>query len=186
MKKSTQEYVTGIILGLLIGFLIFHKIVFGATVNSPEDAERAKAEAFLQEEGVGIPEEVEFWCEYYGQKYDICPEVIEAVCWVESRCVKTAQDPKKECKGLMQIKPACHKARMQRLNALNIFGTPENIHIGTDYLAELGGSEEIAVALSIYNGQSEAKIAEARNGKLSKYVTKVLAISSALERVHNK
>lgn len=183
MSDKAKEYLLGVLLGLMFSLLFFHKLAFGAPVD---DSEKARAEQYLDDEGVEIPEEVEFWAEYYGDRYDICPETIEAVCWVESRCIPTAQDPTKSCKGLMQVKPSCHKDRMARLNALNVFGIPDNIKIGTDYLAELGGSNEIAVALTLYNGQSDARVEAARKGELSGYVKKVLAISEALERVHGK
>lgn len=165
-KEKMMEYLTGIILGLLISLAIFAKIAFAA------------------EEEVVIPKEVEFWCEKYGAEYDIAPEVLEAVCWVESRCTPDAQSADKSCKGLMQIKPSCHQERMNRLGVRNIFGTWENIKVGADYLAELSQSEDIAVALTIYNGQSDAKVAAARKGEYSAYVKKILEISEELERQH--
>lgn len=139
------------------------------------------------EEVVEIPEEIQFWCEKYGKEYDICPEVIEAMCWVESRCQTTAQSPDKACKGLLQVKPACHQARMERLGVRNIFGTWENLKVGADYLAELKEDEEdIAVALARYNGQSADKIEKTRQGEYSGYVKKVLDIASDLERRNKK
>lgn len=184
MNRKKEEWLTGILIGLIIGFLLFCKVVFAQPINSPYDAQRA--ERYLSENAVEIPEDVEFWAEYYGERYQICPEVIEAVCWVESRCTPDAQDGSKACKGLMQIKPSCHQSRMQRLNVQNIFSIQGNIKVGTDYLAELGGSDEVAVALTIYNGQSDQSVDDARNGKLSSYVRKVLEVSEALERAHGK
>ena len=136
------------------------------------------------EEVVEIPEEIQFWCEKYGKEYDICPEVIEAMCWVESRCQTTAQSPDKSCKGLLQVKPGCHQARMERLGVRNIFGTWENLKVGTDYLAELAEDEpDIGIALMKYNGSSQEKIEKARNGgKLSSYATNILNIAAELER----
>lgn len=163
-----MEYLTGIILGLLISIAIFAKIAFAA------------------EEEVIIPKEIEFWCERYGEEYDIAPEILEAMCWVESRCTPDAQSPDKSCKGLMQIKPSCHQERMNRLGVRNIFGTWENIKVGADYLAELKQDEDIAVALAIYNGQSDSKIEAARKGQYSGYVKKILEISEELERNHAK
>lgn len=157
-----------------------------AAVNGPEDAEREKALSYLSENAVEIPEDVEYWAEYYGEQYDICPEVLEAVCWVESRCTQDAQSPDKSCKGLMQIHVNSHRARMEKCNVQNVFGVRENIKLGADYLAELQDTEDIAVSLAKYNGQSEASINEARKGKYAGYVKKVLTISEALERAHNK
>ena len=86
----------------------------------------------------------------------------------------------------MQIKPTCHKDRMIRLNARNVFDPANNVKIGTDYIAELMQDEDIATALTIYNGQSESRIEAARRGEYSSYVKQILKISEALERVHNK
>lgn len=178
MNRKTEEWLTGIALGLIIGILFFAKLAFGAPLEDPED--------YLEENSIEITEEVEFWAEYYGKKYGVCPETIEAVCWVESRCIPSVQSPDKECKGLMQIKPSCHTDRMIRLNARNVFDPANNIKIGTDYLAELMQDEDIATALTIYNGQSESRIEAARHGEYSSYVKQILKISEALERAHNK
>lgn len=184
-EDKAKEWLTGILIGIILIFLLAVKAI-AAPVNSPEDAEREKARQYLSANAVVIPEEVEFWSEYYGEQYDICPETIEAICWVESRCTPTAQDASKACKGLMQIKPTCHRDRMNRLDVQNIFGIRENIKVGTDYLAELGGTEDIAVSLAIYNGQSAQAIERTRQGEYTGYVKKVLTLSAALERDHGK
>lgn len=174
------------ILGLVAALTVSMSVPCFGAVNNPDDAEREKARIYLSEANVEIPEDVEFWCRYYGRRYGICPEILEAVCWVESRCIPSAQSDDKKCKGLMQIRPSCHQERMSKLNALNVFGVADNIKIGADYLAELGEKEDIAVVLTIYNGQSKAKIEKARNGEYSKYVKDILSISEALERMDNK
>ena len=171
---------------IIAGILMLIPTKAMAAVNGPDDAEREKALSYLSENAVEIPEDVEYWAEYYGEQYDICPEVLEAVCWVESRCTQDAQSPDKSCKGLMQIHVGSHRARMEKCNVQNVFGVRENIKLGADYLAELQDTEDIAVSLAKYNGQSEAAINEAREGKYTGYVKKVLTISEALERAHNK
>ena len=178
MSIEVKEILTGVVIGLVIDILLVTKAVFGAPVDEPEK--------YLEENDIEITDEVSFWSQYYGRKYNICPETIEAICWVESRCIPSAQSPDKSCKGLMQIKPSCHTERMIRLDARNVFDPANNIKIGTDYLAELMEDEDIATALTIYNGQSQKKIEAARRGEYSKYVTKILKISDALERAHNK
>ena len=169
MSKKAKEYLTGALLGLILGALFFAKLVFAAP-----------------REEVVIPDDVVFWCEKYGNDYGISPEILEAVCWVESRCTTSAQSPDKSCKGLMQIKPSCHRERMDRLGVRNIFGTWENIKVGADYLAELSEDEDIAVALTIYNGQSESWIEAARKGQYSGYVKRIFQISEELEEAHLK
>lgn len=183
--KRKEEWLTGILIGIILIFLLAVKAI-AAPVNSPEDAEREKARQYLSSNAVVIPEEVEFWSEYYGEQYDICPETIEAICWVESRCTPTAQDASKACKGLMQIKPTCHRDRMNRLDVQNIFGIRENIKVGTDYLAELGGSYDISEALMLYNGDETGIARYHTTNEISRYATKVLEVSAALERAHFK
>ena len=161
--------------------------IFAILFTGTAFADPADAEAYLKEQGVEIPEEIEFWSEHYGEKYGICPEVIEALIWTESRCDPTAQSADKSCKGLMQVKPSCHQERMERLKARNVFGIPENIRIGTDYLSELAaGEQDIAVALARYNGQSAEKIEKARRGEYSGYAKQILEIAEQLEEVHGK
>lgn len=188
-EEKLREWLTGFMCGIMLTLILTLLLaikVMAAPVNGPADAERAAAETYLSENRIEIPEDVTFWCEKYGQEYDICPEILEAVCWVESRCTPTAQSPDKECKGLMQIKPACHTTRMNRLNARNVFGVWENIKTGADYLAELQGTEDISVALALYNGQSAEAVERIRAGEYTGYVKKVLTISTALERAHGK
>lgn len=167
---------------MIAGLVLWGTLFTASRVDAAEDAEE-----FLQEKGVEIPEEIAFWSEHYGEKYGICPEVIEAMIWTESRCIPSAQSADKSCKGLMQIKPSCHQERMEKLKARNVFGIPENIRIGTDYLAELAAGEpDIAVALARYNGQNEEKIRKTREGQYSGYVKQILQIAEALEEAHGK
>jgi soluble lytic murein transglycosylase-like protein len=167
-KDKLKEYLTGILLGLIFSIIFFCKLVFASPVEEVE-----------------IPKEVEFWCEKYGEEYDICPETLEAICWVESRCIPTVQSPDKSCKGLMQIKPACHRNRMERLGVQNIFGTWENIKTGTDYLAELRDEYgDIAAALYAYNGNTSGAEKYLKTQEATGYAKKVLEISAELEERH--
>lgn len=171
---------------IIAGLLLMIPTTAQAAVNNPTDAERAKAISYLSENCISIPDEVEFWSEYYGDMYGICPEVLEAVCWVESRCTQDAQSADKSCKGLMQIKVGSHKARMQKCDVQNIFGIRENIKVGADYLAELDGERDINEALMAYNGDTNGITRYRETGKVSKYAREVLEVSAALERLHYK
>lgn len=171
---------------IIAGILVLIPTQAMAAVNNPEDAEREKALSYLSENAVEIPEDVEYWAEYYGEQYDICPEVLEAVCWVESRCTQDAQSPDKSCKGLMQIHVNSHRARMQKCDVQNIFGIRENIKVGADLLNELQADTDITEALCLYNGDTEGAKRYRETGKASRYSRKVLEISEALERAHNK
>lgn len=182
-KQNNHEILTGIILGIFISLLFAIKVM-----GCPLDKEQQKAQEYLDEYQIEIPDEVEEACEYYGDRYDICPETLEAICWVESNCIPSVQSPDKTCKGLMQIKPSCHKERMAKLKTSNVFGVWDNVKIGADYLSELQEttSGDIAVALTMYNGQSKSKIKKAEEGEYSKYVKRILKISACLELIHGK
>lgn len=134
-------------------------------------------------EPVAITDEVQFWSEYFGGKYGISPELIEAMAWHESRCVSSAQSDDKRCKGVMQVNPHFHQERMERLKARNVFDIGQNIHIGTDYLAELLNEEcgNVPAALARYNGQSAEKVEKARNGEYGGYITVILKTEQELK-----
>lgn len=171
---------------IIAGLLMLIPTQAMAAVNGPEDAEKEKALSYLSENAVEIPEDVEYWAEYYGEQYDICPEVLEAVCWVESRCTQDAQSPDKSCKGLMQIHVNSHRARMEKCNVQNVFGVRENIKVGADLLNELQADTDITEALCLYNGDTTGAKVYRETGEASRYARKVLEISEALERAHNK
>ena len=50
---------------------------------------------------IDAPDDVKEICEKYGAEYDICPELLEAICWNESRY--TVKITAGTCKGIMQI-----------------------------------------------------------------------------------
>lgn len=138
-------------------------------------------------EPVVITEEVEQYSIKYGTQYGISPEIIQAMCWTESRCNPTAQSPNKACKGVAQIHVASHQERMSRLNVRNIFDVAGNIHVACDYLAEISETEpDIGCALMIYNGSSPERVSEGRNGRLSGYAKQVLEIAAELEERNGK
>ena len=143
----------------------------------------AASKVSAAEEPVVITEEVDFWADYYGGRYDIDPAVIKAMAWHESRCIPSAQSEDKKCKGILQINPNCHQERMERLKAKNVFDIGQNIHIGTDYLAELLNEEcgNFPAALARYNGQSADKVEKARNGEYGGYITVILKTEQELK-----
>ena len=136
------------------------------------------------EEPVVISEEVSFWADYFGDKYDIDPAIIKSMAWHESRCIPSAQSEDLKCKGILQINPYCHRERMDRLNARNVFDAGQNIHTGCDYLWELLSEEggKIEPALARYNGQSEGAVEDARNGKPGRYVKKILETAEEIRK----
>lgn len=125
----------------------------------------------------------EIWeiADKYGQEYNICPELILAVCYQESRYKTDVISAGGDCYGIMQIQAKSHEARMKRLGVTDLLDAEQCIHVGTDYLAELFEQyEDVGVVLGIYHGESTAF------SKISAYTTEVLERSEYLERLHEK
>ena len=132
------------------------------------------------------PIEVQFACDRYGEEYNICPELLEAICWKESRFDENAVDSTKSCFGLMQIRAASHKDRIQRLEVNDLYDIEGNIHVGADYLADLFETyEDAGLVLMIYHGEKNA-VKKAERGQISQYAKDILEKSEELERVHGK
>ena len=62
-------------------------VVMVFVLAMPVDA-YAKAAALDSE----IPEDVQAACEKWGAAYDICPELLEAICYNESRYISTVEN----------------------------------------------------------------------------------------------
>lgn len=136
------------------------------------------------EEAVEVPENVIRISEELGQHYNICPETIQAIAWVESRF-----DPDIEndgCTGIMQVSGKWHKDRMARLGVEDLKDTKGNMTVAVDYLSELvEDGEDMEIALMRYHGESRI-MERLSEGELSEYVDKVLAVSAMLEHQHGK
>lgn len=130
-------------------------------------------------------EDVIRFTEEIGNRYGICPELLQAIVFYESSnnpMVKSAGGDT----GYMQVNKKWHKDRMDRLGVTDLTDGYGNILVGTDYLAELAGKyEDISLVLMKYNGDSKAeKLYE--QGKMSEYAEKILSLAGELERLHGK
>lgn len=135
-----------------------------------------------------VPADVRQYAEEIGGMYGICPELIEAICWRETRFTPTAVNKAGTCHGIMQVYVKYHKARMERLGVTDIYDTYGNMLVATDYLATiLAGREDVGEALMAYNGSSNAKINRyIETGVMSSYAEDVLSRSAEYEQLHNK
>lgn len=136
------------------------------------------------EEAVSVPEEVIRISEELGQEYNLCPETIQAVGWVESRFDAEAEND--GCIGIMQVSEQWHQERMNRLGVADLKDTRGNMTVAADYSSELAVDEEdLEVALMRYHGESRV-FQRLEKGEMSDYVDKVLSVSAMLERLHGK
>lgn len=131
-----------------------------------------------------VPTEIQIACNKYGKEYGIRPELLEAVCWKESRYQEGITDKSKTCFGLMQIKASCHRDRMKRLGVIDLYDIDSNIHVGADILADLFDDyEDEGLVLMLYHGEKGA-VGKAKRGKISGYATEIIELSNELEELH--
>lgn len=123
-------------------------------------------------------------CIECGEEYGICPELIMAIIERESGGQADAENGR--CCGLMQISVKWHYNRMERIGVTDLYEERGNIHVGTDYLAELFDKYgDAATVLMVYHGEKNA-VEKAENGEISSYAEGILERSAELERIHGK
>lgn len=164
LKKIIGLYLVAIILTLIFSVFIV------ATAQAQEIVE--------------VPEDVKEISEELGEKYNICPELIQAICWQESRFQADVESG--GCVGIMQVAPKWHKERMNRLEATDLMDIRQNMTVAVDYLSDMVRDEEdLEEVLMRYHGESriDEKLA---SGEMSAYVESILTLSAELERRNGK
>lgn len=159
-------------------------LIFGLSVQSI--GSEAAASNQLDDE---IPEEIIEYCEEIGPKYDICPELLEAIAWHESRFTPTVTNRK--CWGLCQVNVKVHADRIDKLGYTkdDMLEAGPNIEVAADYLAELYQTygDDSPIVLSLYSGAGwDAVEAYKENGTMTDYVEEILTRSANYERLHGK
>lgn len=136
-------------------------------------------------EAVEVPEHVIELSEQLGQEYGICPELLQAICWRESRFQAEARNG--GCIGIMQVSKRWHVDRMDKLGVSNLTDPAQNMEVAADYLRELFQKyHDAGIVLMVYNGDSRVwKILEGQ-GEISGYAREILELSERLERQHGK
>ena len=82
-----------------------------------------------------IPASQQIICEKVGEKYSICPELLEAMIERESSGQTNVSNG--ACIGLMQVNRKYHTKRMQELGYQNLWDEQANIETGASLLADL-------------------------------------------------
>lgn len=136
----------------------------------------------------GIPSEIKEICDEIGGQFGICPELLEAMAYNESRYIPTVTN--KNCYGLMQVNVKIHSDRIEKYGytAEDMFDPYKNITVAADYLAELYETygDENPIVLSVYSGSWDAVAKYKEYGFLTPYVEDVLTRSAEYERLHKK
>lgn len=135
--------------------------------------------------------DIEAYTVEIGNKYNICPELIQAIIERESSFNVYAQDG--NCVGLMQISERWHKDRMKKLGVTDLYDPYSNILVGTDYLAELfdeavqsGRGDDLYYVLMRYNLKASTANSMWEEGDYSDYAVEVSERAAELEREHGK
>lgn len=134
-----------------------------------------------------IPEEYQDYCIEIGEKYHICPELLMAMIEQESSgradVVNSAGDT-----GLLQVNPAWHKERMERLGVSDLTDPYSNILVAADYLAELFSENDgdIYLVLMKYNMRHETAEDMFYAGKFSDYSVMVEHRAWELQQLHDE
>lgn len=149
----------------------------------------------LNELKINIPGEIIEITEDIGTEYNICPELIQALIWQESRCISTVYNS--NCKGLMQVNTAVsfNANNIKELAAAKgmsyqsgIWDESVNIEAGVRLLAFLFQEygDDPAEIIMRYNGDSTNLKRYLSGGEMSDYASEVLELSELLERAHGK
>ena len=135
---------------------------------------------------VDVPQEVIEISEELGEQYCICPELIQAICWRESRFQPDAKNKAGTCIGIMQVYEKWHKDRMEKFGVTDLTDMRQNMTVAVDILADLlEDSEDVAAALMRYHGEKDVD-EKVLAGKISDYARDILEMSEHLEREHGK
>lgn len=135
-----------------------------------------------------IPKDLKEYFENIGQEYCICPELLEAIAWHESRFIPDVKNGSHY--GLMQVNVKIHKDRIKKYGwtADDMLDPYKNIVIAADYLSELFemfGGDDYLVLLH-YSGGWRAIRNYKKKGIITEYVKEILNRSEEYEQIHGK
>lgn len=137
----------------------------------------------------GIPTEIKNYCDEIGAEFNICPELLEAIAWHESRFIPSVKN--KNCWGLCQINIKIHSKRLEKYDYTekDMLTEYANIYVAADLLAELFETygDDDPIILLLYSGAGWDAVEKYKEyGFITKYVDEILTKSAYYERIHGK
>ena len=190
MTRRCRQKQKAMITRLLVMSIVSGSILISATVLGG-NVIKAKANSYSIQQvdyDDGIPKDLRQYFEVVGKEFDICPELLEAMAYRESRFIPTVKNGKHY--GLMQINVKVHADRIAKYGWTeeDMFDPYRNLMIAADYLAELYEQygDDNPLVLNVYSGNWKAIQAYKENGFLNSYVKDVLDRSAEYERIHGK
>ena len=157
------------IITAIMFFLSVPMIVWGAEDDTPPD--------WIVE----MAEEI-------GNANGVCPEVLMAMAFEESRFNPDVVSKNGKYIGLLQINPRWQGERMERLGVTDLKDARSNMMVAADYLKRLFDDyEDTGTVIMLYAGYSKSSIASyEQTGKLASYVKRVLERAERYERANGK
>ena len=134
-----------------------------------------------------VPEDIQTYSNLCGDEYHICPELLQAIAYYESRFQADATNGK--CVGLMQVNVKAHAERIEYYGWTEADMTDpyKNMMVASDYLEELFLEyEDVVICLCFYNGDMKGLNRYKEYDVLPPYAEKILKMSERLERLANK
>lgn len=123
-----------------------------------------------------------------GSLYNICPELLQSICYHESRYYVAAEN--NACKGLMQLNTNYMAERMEKLGVTDIYDEYSNILLAADLIAELRDTtahgDDLYYVLMRYNMTTATANRLYEAGEVTAYAEDVAAYAEQLERLHGK
>lgn len=113
-------------------------------------------------------------------RYDVEPELVLAVIGQESNYDASAIGDDGESFGLMQVQPAQHPEKMEKLGIEDIMDPYENVEIGIAILAEHLKTGSTRWALMAYNGGVQYANEMTYMGRTSEYAESVMCLAEQL------
>ena len=135
-----------------------------------------------------IPKELKEYFDEVGQDFCICPELLEAIAWHESRFIPDVKNGNHF--GMMQVNVKIHKDRIKKYGwaADDMLDPYKNIVVAADYLSELFEmfeGDDYSVLLH-YSGGWKAVRNYTKYGIITEYVEEILTRSEEYEQIHGK
>ena len=175
VKKGLLSIAGGI---MMVSFILTSSITAGADCPVYQESQSDD----------GIPKDLKEIFDTVGEEYEICPELLEAMAYNESRFIPTVTNGKHY--GLMQVNIKIHADRIERLGytAEDMLKAEPNIRVAADYLKELFDTygDDDPLVLMYYSGNKKQIPKYKEYGFLCPYVSRTLKRAADYERKHGK
>ena len=126
-------------------------------------------------------------CVYVGNLYDLQPELLQAIAWVESR-YEVRDVSSSNAIGVCQIIEKWHKDKMARIGVTDLYDPYSNVLLCADIVTCLKGykyGSDINFVLMAYNMGSTGARKPYEAGNISNYAKKVLSKMEELKALYN-